>query len=170
MFLVIPSAKQAWPKRADCWSPATPAIGKPPGSAVAPSAVRASTPDDGLTGRYLVALGRGAVRDQLQALRRLGVTDTATSSDFSTSSARSAPEDRPLLLEHLGVAVLPDGSIAVCDTYNGAVRRYDPVTEQVSTLASGVAEPSGAVVVEGELVVVAPEQVVGQRPHAKRAS
>jgi thiol-disulfide isomerase/thioredoxin len=54
----------------------------------------------------------------------------------------------------LGVAVLPDGSVAVLDTYNHAVRRYDPVTDLVSTLADGVREPSGAVVVDGDLVVV----------------
>ena len=46
-------------------------------------------------------------------------------------------------LQHpLGVAVLPDGSVAIADTYNGAVRRYDPATQQVSTLARGLAEPS----------------------------
>ncbi|POH75069.1 NHL domain-containing thioredoxin family protein [Arthrobacter glacialis] len=46
-------------------------------------------------------------------------------------------------LQHpLGVAVLPDGSVAIADTYNGAVRRYDPATKQVSTLARGLAEPS----------------------------
>lgn len=54
----------------------------------------------------------------------------------------------------LGVAVLPDGSIAVLDTYNGAVRRYDPVAGEVTTLATEVAEPSGAVVVGDDLVVV----------------
>ncbi|MBP2412540.1 thiol-disulfide isomerase/thioredoxin [Arthrobacter stackebrandtii] len=46
-------------------------------------------------------------------------------------------------LQHpLGVAVLPDGSVAVADTYNGAVRRYDPAAKTVSTLARGLAEPS----------------------------
>jgi thiol-disulfide isomerase/thioredoxin len=46
-------------------------------------------------------------------------------------------------LQHpLGVTVLPDNSIAVADTYNGAVRRYDPITGTVSTLARGLAEPS----------------------------
>ncbi|HET7303199.1 MAG TPA: NHL domain-containing thioredoxin family protein [Segeticoccus sp.] len=51
------------------------------------------------------------------------------------------------LLQHpLGVSVLPDGSVAVSDTYNGAIRRYDPVRDEVETLAGGLAEPSGAVV------------------------
>ncbi|MBU6213270.1 MAG: NHL domain-containing thioredoxin family protein [Actinomycetales bacterium] len=52
------------------------------------------------------------------------------------------------LLQHpLGVAVLPDGSIALADTYNGAVRRYEPATKQVTTLVTGLVEPSGIVVV-----------------------
>jgi hypothetical protein len=51
------------------------------------------------------------------------------------------------LLQHpLGVAALPDGSAVVADTYNGALRRYDPVTGRVSTLVTGLAEPSGVVV------------------------
>ena len=51
------------------------------------------------------------------------------------------------LLQHpLGVSVLPDGSVALSDTYNGAIRRYDPSTRQVTTLAQGLAEPSDAVV------------------------
>ncbi len=58
-------------------------------------------------------------------------------------------------LQHpLGVAALADGSIAILDTYNSAVRRYDPQTDTVSTLATDVAEPSGAVLIDGELVVV----------------
>jgi thiol-disulfide isomerase/thioredoxin len=58
-------------------------------------------------------------------------------------------------LQHpLGVATLPDGGIAVLDTYNDVVRRYDPRTGEVRTLASGVREPSGAVAVGDDLVVV----------------
>jgi thiol-disulfide isomerase/thioredoxin len=58
-------------------------------------------------------------------------------------------------LQHpLGVTALPGGSVAVLDTYNGAVRRYDPASATVSTLARGLAEPSGAVLVDGDLVVV----------------
>ncbi|MGW0891635.1 NHL domain-containing thioredoxin family protein [Saccharopolyspora sp. NPDC002578] len=64
------------------------------------------------------------------------------------------PAERALLQHPLGVAVLPDGSIAVCDTYNGALRRYDPASNELATLATRLAEPSGAAVIDGELVVV----------------
>ncbi|UIJ35260.1 NHL domain-containing thioredoxin family protein [Allobranchiibius sp. GilTou73] len=51
------------------------------------------------------------------------------------------------LLQHpLGVAELPDGSVAIADTYNGAIRRYDPVVDEVSTLATDLAEPSDVLV------------------------
>jgi thiol-disulfide isomerase/thioredoxin len=60
------------------------------------------------------------------------------------------------LLQHpLGVGALPDGSVLVADTYNGAVRRFDPSTGTVSTVDSGLAEPSDVVVTaDGGIVVV----------------
>lgn len=60
------------------------------------------------------------------------------------------------LLQHpLGVAALPDGAVLVADTYNGAVRRYDPVSGTVSTVAAGLAEPSDLLVTgAGEVLVV----------------
>ena len=43
----------------------------------------------------------------------------------------------------------------VADTYNGAVRRFDPATGQVGTVATGLAEPSDVVVLaDGTVVVV----------------
>ncbi|GAA1347258.1 redoxin domain-containing protein [Falsarthrobacter nasiphocae] len=49
----------------------------------------------------------------------------------------------------LGVTALPDGSVAFADTYNGAVRRYEPATGTVSTLARGLAEPSDVLLEAG---------------------
>ncbi|WP_277207600.1 NHL domain-containing thioredoxin family protein [Isoptericola croceus] len=59
---------------------------------------------------------------------------------------RDGSADQALLQHPLGVATLPDGSVVVADTYNGALRRYDPVTREVTTLATGLAEPSDVVV------------------------
>ncbi|SEE68486.1 NHL domain-containing thioredoxin family protein [Ruania alba] len=60
----------------------------------------------------------------------------------------------PLLQHPLGVCVLEDGSIAVADTYNGAVRRYDILTQEVTTIARDLAEPSGLVLAGEHLIVV----------------
>ncbi|MGE5830784.1 MAG: NHL domain-containing thioredoxin family protein [Micromonosporaceae bacterium] len=60
------------------------------------------------------------------------------------------------LLQHpLGVCTLPDGSVLVADTYNGAVRRYDDATDTVSTVATDLAEPSDLVLLpDGDVLVV----------------
>lgn len=52
------------------------------------------------------------------------------------------------------MTALPDGSVAVSDTYNHALRRYDPRSGEVTTLATDLREPSDAVLVDGDLVVV----------------
>jgi thiol-disulfide isomerase/thioredoxin len=54
----------------------------------------------------------------------------------------------------LGVTVLPDDTIAVLDTFNGAVRQYNSATATVRTLARDLAEPSGALLVGDQLLVV----------------
>jgi thiol-disulfide isomerase/thioredoxin/sugar lactone lactonase YvrE len=65
------------------------------------------------------------------------------------------PAAEALLQHPLGVLALADGTVLVADTFNGAVRRYDPVTRTVSTVATGLAEPSDLVVTPtGEVYVV----------------
>lgn len=65
---------------------------------------------------------------------------------------RDGPASEARLQHPLGVAVLPDGSVLIADTYNGAVRRY--ADGSVSTIATDLAEPSGLLVLEDSVVVV----------------
>ncbi|WP_406832975.1 NHL domain-containing thioredoxin family protein [Pedococcus sp. KACC 23699] len=89
---------------------------------------------------------------ETSALRSLDVTDegfvvtTHIGQGLFDFGHRDGAADQALLQHPLGVTVLPDGSVAISDTYNGAIRRFDPVTTEVSTLASGLREPSDAVV------------------------
>ncbi|RUL91475.1 NHL domain-containing thioredoxin family protein [Verrucosispora sp. FIM060022] len=65
------------------------------------------------------------------------------------------PAAQALLQHPLGVCALPDGSVLIADTYNGAVRRYDPATDEVSTVATDLAEPSDlALTPDGAVLVV----------------
>jgi len=93
---------------------------------------------------------------ETSALRyyRDGTVGTAVGTGLFDFGHRDGDASQALLQHPLGVSVLPDGSVAVCDTYNGAVRRYDPASETVSTLITGLAEPSDAVVDGQHLLVV----------------
>jgi len=63
------------------------------------------------------------------------------------------PADTALLQHPLGLSALADGSVLIADTYNGAIRRY--ADGQVSTVESGLAEPSDVVVTsDGSVLVV----------------
>jgi thiol-disulfide isomerase/thioredoxin len=65
------------------------------------------------------------------------------------------PAKEALLQHPLGVGALPDGSVLIADTYNGAIRRYDPVSDTVSTVDSGLCEPSDVLVTAaGDVIVV----------------
>ncbi|WP_091669652.1 NHL domain-containing thioredoxin family protein [Amycolatopsis marina] len=82
------------------------------------------------------------------------VVGTAVGTDLFSFGHADGPAAEALLQHPLGVAALPDGSVAVADTYNGAIRRYDPVNDEVSTLAADFAEPSGLLVRGTDLLVV----------------
>jgi thiol-disulfide isomerase/thioredoxin len=83
-----------------------------------------------------------------------GQVHTAVGQGLFDFGFRDGPAEEALLQHPLGVTVLADRSVAISDTYNGAVRRYDPATGEVTTLAGGLAEPSAAYVDGTELVVV----------------
>ena len=73
---------------------------------------------------------------------------------------RDGPRHEALMQHPLDVAVLADGSIAVADTFNGAVRRYDPAMAQMRTLARGLSEPGGLAAGTAAAPVVGPDDVV----------
>jgi len=79
---------------------------------------------------------------------------TAVGTGLFDFGHRDGAADQALLQHPLGVTALPDGSVAVADTYNHALRRYDPATGEVSTLATDLREPSDAVLVDRDIVVV----------------
>ncbi len=108
--------------------------------------------------------GLSATEDQLwvadsetSALRWVGLDGTvrtAVGTGLFDFGYRDGPAARALLQHPLGVTALPDGSVAVADTYNHALRRYAPPTGKVSTLATDLREPSDAVVVGDDILVV----------------
>jgi thiol-disulfide isomerase/thioredoxin len=84
---------------------------------------------------------------------RDGEMGTAVGQGLFDFGHADGPAAQALLQHPLGVCALPDGSVLVADTYNGAVRRYDPVSDAVTTIAMDLGEPSD-IVVAGDTVVV----------------
>ncbi|MGY5047451.1 thioredoxin-like domain-containing protein [Streptomyces sp. 900105755] len=83
-----------------------------------------------------------------------GHVHTAVGTGLFDFGHRDGTAGQALLQHPLGVTALPDGSVAVSDTYNHALRRYDPATGEVTTLATDLREPSDAVLAGDEIVVV----------------
>ncbi|MET8222040.1 thioredoxin-like domain-containing protein [Streptomyces sp. NPDC005301] len=83
-----------------------------------------------------------------------GSVHTAVGTGLFDFGHRDGAAGQALLQHPLGVTALPDGSVAVSDTYNHALRRFDPATGEVTTLATDLREPSDAVVVGPDVVVV----------------
>ncbi|MFB0616287.1 NHL domain-containing thioredoxin family protein [Streptomyces sp. AGS-58] len=133
-------------------------------------AVAAGTTDEGLVDGpaaeawFAQPSGLAATADRLwladsetSALRWVdhdGQVHTAVGTGLFDFGHRDGAADRALLQHPLGVTALPDGSVAVADTYNHALRRYDPATGEVTTLATDLREPGDAVVAGADIVVV----------------
>ncbi len=93
---------------------------------------------------------------ETSALRRVtnGVVTTEVGSGLFDFGYVDGPATEASLQHPLDCCVLADGSVAIADTYNGAVRRFDPVTRTVTTVAGDLAEPSGLIALGDELFVV----------------
>lgn len=83
-----------------------------------------------------------------------GSVHTAVGTGLFDFGHRDGAAGQALLQHPLGVTALPDGSVAVSDTYNHSLRRYDPATGEVTTLATDLREPSDAVLAGDDIVVV----------------
>ncbi len=106
-------------------------------------------------GRIWIADSESSALRQIERVDGEAVVKTVVGQGLFDFGLRDGAAEQALLQHPLGVTALPDGSIAVSDTYNGAVRRYNPADGQVSTLITGLKEPSDALVTpEGELLVV----------------
>ncbi|GGZ12638.1 thioredoxin-like domain-containing protein [Streptomyces poonensis] len=90
----------------------------------------------------------------LRWVDREGAVHTAVGTGLFDFGHRDGSAEQALFQHPLGVTALPDGSVAVSDTYNHALRRYDPATGEVTTLATDLREPSDAVLVGDDIVVV----------------
>ncbi|MFS3127436.1 thioredoxin-like domain-containing protein [Nocardioides sp. Bht2] len=66
---------------------------------------------------------------------------------------KDGDRERARLQHPLGVAVDAEHRVLVADTYNGAIRRFDPRQGLLETIAVGLAEPSGLVDADGWQVV-----------------
>ncbi|QPP07761.1 redoxin domain-containing protein [Streptomyces bathyalis] len=93
---------------------------------------------------------------ETSALRRIERTGagralqvrTAVGTGLFDFGHRDGSAEQALFQHPLGVTALPGGRVAVSDTYNNALRCYDPESGEVTTLATDLREPSGALLVD----------------------
>lgn len=123
------------------------------------------------SGLDLTSDGEVLIADsETSAIRRLdpntGAVSTLIGEGLFDFGFRDGPAAEARLQHPLGVRSLPDGSIAIADTYNGAIRRYDFTTNEVSTLARGLREPSDIFVLDASGSAPAELLIVESASHA----
>ncbi|HTJ67246.1 MAG TPA: NHL domain-containing thioredoxin family protein [Actinospica sp.] len=107
----------------------------------------------GADGRIWIADSESSALRYVDA--EAGTVTTVVGQGLFDFGLRDGDGAQALLQHPLGVTALPDGSIAISDTYNGAIRRYTPARDKVETLITGLKEPSDALVTpDGDLLVV----------------
>lgn len=117
-----------------------------------PSGLTASLDADGAPdGRFWLADAETSALRRCTPARMGGIeVRTAVGQGLYDFGHRDGAAGEALLQHPLGLATLPDGSVVVADTYNGALRRYAPAADggpgEVTTLVTGLAEPSDVVV------------------------
>lgn len=89
----------------------------------------------------------------LRSLRN-GLVRTHVGSGLFDFGYLDGPAETARLQHPLGIAVLADESVVIADTYNNAVRRFDVVSKEVSTLLQNAAEPSGLLVEDSGFLLV----------------
>ena len=101
---------------------------------------------------------------ETSAIRRMrdGRIETLVGRGLFDFGHRDGPATEALLQHPLGADLLPDGSLVIADAYNGALRRLDPRTGEVSTLARDLAEPSDVLVIDGGAAVLVVEAAAGR--------
>jgi hypothetical protein len=93
---------------------------------------------------------------ETSSLRRVtnGVVHTEVGTGLFDFGHTDGVATEAMLQHPLGCCVLADGSVAIADTYNGAVRRFDADRRVMSTLIGDLAEPSDVIPFGHELIVI----------------
>jgi len=105
---------------------------------------------------------------EISAIRRLdlaeGEVETLVGQGLFDFGDANGPFDEALLQHPLGVAVAEDGAVIAADSYNGLIRRLDPISRQVSTIDPGactdtlclpLSEPAGIAVAGPDRLLLA---------------
>ncbi|HWK25945.1 MAG TPA: NHL repeat-containing protein [Solirubrobacter sp.] len=92
-------------------------------------------------GDVLVAVGGGSTVRRIDAVTGIMSIVAGNGSYSAAGAGDGQPATAVSLGAPYGVAVAADGAVVISDTGSGRVRRVDPATGTISTLAAGLASP-----------------------------